>query len=125
FQNIALRKITNAPPFVSNLTLHNDLRKTTVLDEAKCYYKRFHTKLPLHPNPLIKKLSTLSIPGNPPRRLKRRCITSRNNAPISNYGGGFRCKSEYPRCIIEPSMISVFSVKRSKKAILKRKTNKC
>ncbi|KAF0750061.1 Uncharacterized protein FWK35_00025260 [Aphis craccivora] len=23
-------------------------------------------------------------------------ITSRNNAPISNYGGGFRCKSDYP-----------------------------
>ncbi|KAE9524427.1 hypothetical protein AGLY_015148 [Aphis glycines] len=28
-------------------------------------------------------------------------ITSRNNAPISNYGGGFRCKSEYPWCIIK------------------------
>ncbi|KAF0750376.1 Uncharacterized protein FWK35_00029776 [Aphis craccivora] len=28
-------------------------------------------------------------------------ITSRNNAIISNYGGGFRCKSEYPWCIIE------------------------
>ncbi|KAF0769056.1 Uncharacterized protein FWK35_00009762 [Aphis craccivora] len=28
-------------------------------------------------------------------------ITSRNNAPISNYGGSFRCKSEYPWCIIE------------------------
>ncbi|KAF0760909.1 Uncharacterized protein FWK35_00009786 [Aphis craccivora] len=28
-------------------------------------------------------------------------ITSRNNAPISNYGGGFRCKNEYPWCIIE------------------------
>ncbi|KAF0763151.1 Uncharacterized protein FWK35_00034755, partial [Aphis craccivora] len=27
-------------------------------------------------------------------------ITSRNNAPISNYGGGFRCKSEYPWYII-------------------------
>ncbi|KAF0762272.1 Uncharacterized protein FWK35_00002811 [Aphis craccivora] len=27
-------------------------------------------------------------------------ITSRNNAPISNYGDGFRCKSEYPWCII-------------------------
>ncbi|KAF0713166.1 Uncharacterized protein FWK35_00024538 [Aphis craccivora] len=27
--------------------------------------------------------------------------TIRNNAPISNYGGGFRCKSEYPWCIIE------------------------
>ncbi|KAF0743164.1 Uncharacterized protein FWK35_00034781, partial [Aphis craccivora] len=25
----------------------------------------------------------------------------RNKAPISNYGGGFRCKSEYPWCIIE------------------------
>ncbi|KAF0747979.1 Uncharacterized protein FWK35_00026000 [Aphis craccivora] len=28
-------------------------------------------------------------------------ITSRNNAPISNFEGGFRCKSEYPWCIIE------------------------
>ncbi|KAF0760719.1 Uncharacterized protein FWK35_00010454 [Aphis craccivora] len=28
-------------------------------------------------------------------------ITNRNNAPISNFGGGFRCKSEYPWCIIE------------------------
>ncbi|KAF0688711.1 Uncharacterized protein FWK35_00038182 [Aphis craccivora] len=27
-------------------------------------------------------------------------ITSRNNASISNFGGGFRCKSEYPWCII-------------------------
>ncbi|KAF0769770.1 Uncharacterized protein FWK35_00015760 [Aphis craccivora] len=26
-------------------------------------------------------------------------ITSRNNAPISNFGGGFCCKSEYPWCI--------------------------
>ncbi|KAF0748492.1 Uncharacterized protein FWK35_00020735, partial [Aphis craccivora] len=25
----------------------------------------------------------------------------RNNAPTSNFGGGFRCKSEYPWCIIE------------------------
>ncbi|KAF0765858.1 glutamate receptor ionotropic, NMDA 3A-like [Aphis craccivora] len=28
-------------------------------------------------------------------------ITSRNNAPISNFGGGFQYKSEYPWCIIE------------------------
>ncbi|KAF0751226.1 sideroflexin-2-like [Aphis craccivora] len=28
-------------------------------------------------------------------------ITSRNNAPISNFGGGFRWKSEYIWCIIE------------------------
>ena len=28
-------------------------------------------------------------------------ITSQNNAPNSNYGGGVRCKSEYTWCIIE------------------------
>ncbi|KAF0770718.1 Uncharacterized protein FWK35_00008485 [Aphis craccivora] len=28
-------------------------------------------------------------------------ITSRNNVPISNFGGGFRCISEYTWCIIE------------------------
>ncbi|KAF0734273.1 Uncharacterized protein FWK35_00034448, partial [Aphis craccivora] len=29
-------------------------------------------------------------------------ITSRNNnAPISNFEGGFRCKNEYPWCIID------------------------
>ncbi|KAF0756206.1 Uncharacterized protein FWK35_00018795 [Aphis craccivora] len=28
-------------------------------------------------------------------------ITSRNNASISNFGGGFRWKSEYPWCIIK------------------------
>ncbi|KAF0767802.1 Uncharacterized protein FWK35_00029048, partial [Aphis craccivora] len=27
-------------------------------------------------------------------------ITSRNNVPILNFGGGFQCKSEYPWCII-------------------------
>ncbi|KAF0772606.1 Uncharacterized protein FWK35_00006415 [Aphis craccivora] len=31
-------------------------------------------------------------------------IISRNNAPISNFGGGFRCKSEYPLCMIEVKM---------------------
>ncbi|KAF0713237.1 Uncharacterized protein FWK35_00031613, partial [Aphis craccivora] len=28
-------------------------------------------------------------------------ITSRNNAPISNFGDGFRYKNEYPWCIIK------------------------
>ncbi|KAF0755023.1 Uncharacterized protein FWK35_00007090, partial [Aphis craccivora] len=32
-------------------------------------------------------------------------ITSQNNVPISNYGGGFRCKNEYPWCIIEVKSI--------------------
>ncbi|KAE9522819.1 hypothetical protein AGLY_016781, partial [Aphis glycines] len=42
-------------------------------------------------------------------------ITSRNNAPISNYGGGFRCKSEYPWCIVE--------VKIFKKIVKNKKKN--
>ncbi|KAF0731996.1 Uncharacterized protein FWK35_00039082 [Aphis craccivora] len=28
-------------------------------------------------------------------------ITSRNNAPISNFEGGLQCKSEYSWCIIQ------------------------
>jgi len=38
FQNIILRKITNAPPFVSNLTLHKGLGIKTVEEEASCYF---------------------------------------------------------------------------------------
>ncbi|KAE9527843.1 hypothetical protein AGLY_012667 [Aphis glycines] len=45
-------------------------------------------------------------------------ITSRNNAPISNYGGGFRCKSEYPWCIIQFKFLRNLS-KTRKFAILK------
>ncbi|KAF0748718.1 Uncharacterized protein FWK35_00016844 [Aphis craccivora] len=43
------------------------------------------------------------IPSSPPgsSQLLQSSITSRNNAPISNFGGGFRSMSEYPWCIIE------------------------
>ncbi|KAL4121499.1 hypothetical protein QTP88_013999 [Uroleucon formosanum] len=71
FQNIAFRKITNAPPFVSNYTLHKDLAMKTVKEEAVDFYKRFHNRLQTHQNPLIKSLYTHTIPGNPRRRLKR------------------------------------------------------
>jgi len=67
----ALRKITNAPPFVSNYTLHKDLSIKTVTEEATRFYKNFHTRLKTHQNPLIKNLSTQTLPGNPRRRLKR------------------------------------------------------
>ncbi|KAF0737863.1 Uncharacterized protein FWK35_00033646, partial [Aphis craccivora] len=45
-------------------------------------------------------------------------ITSRNNAPISNYRGDFRCKSEYPWCIIK--QFSKKSRKTKKKMTEKR-----
>ncbi|KAL4091433.1 hypothetical protein QTP88_026125 [Uroleucon formosanum] len=43
FQNITLRKLLNAPPYVSNLSIQQDLRMNSVKDEAKLYYKRFHS----------------------------------------------------------------------------------
>jgi len=72
FQNIALRKLTNASPYVSNSSLHSDLKLKTIADESKCSYKRFHNHLNNHSNPLIKNLASATIPGNPPRRLKRK-----------------------------------------------------
>ena len=71
FQNIALRKLLNIPFYISNHSIQQDLRLNSVKDEAKLYYKRFHSKLPNHPNPLIKNLAIPSIPGNPVGRLKR------------------------------------------------------
>lgn len=72
FQNITLRKITNAPFFVSNLTLHQDLGIKPVILEASLFYKRFFVRLVNHSNPLIKELYTPTLPGNPQRRLKRK-----------------------------------------------------
>jgi len=44
----------------------------TVNEEAKCFYLRFHKRLQSHKNPLIKNLSSLTLPGNPRHRLKRK-----------------------------------------------------
>ncbi|KAF0748600.1 Uncharacterized protein FWK35_00030858 [Aphis craccivora] len=44
-------------------------------------------------------------------------ITSQNNAPISNNGGGFRCKSEYPWCIIEDKIFK--KIEKNKKKLRK------
>ena len=66
-----LRKITNAPFYVSNQTIHSDLKVPFVLDYAIARYKKFHEKLPSHLNPLVQNLHSLYIPGNPTRRLSR------------------------------------------------------
>jgi len=72
FQNIALRKLMNAPPYASNHTLHTDLKLKTINYEAKIFYKRFYCRLNNHPNQLIKNLTTPTKLGNPPRRFKRK-----------------------------------------------------
>ncbi|KAL4141964.1 hypothetical protein QTP88_004500 [Uroleucon formosanum] len=68
FQNKALRNLLNAPPYVSNHSIRSDLKIPLVHDEAKSYYKRFHLRLPSHPNPLARDLSTLTIPGEDVKR---------------------------------------------------------
>ncbi|KAF0752910.1 Uncharacterized protein FWK35_00018084 [Aphis craccivora] len=64
-QNITFKKLTNAPVFVSNLTLHQDLGIQPVSAEVELFYnKRFFAKLEKHPSPLIKNLHTFTLPGN-------------------------------------------------------------
>lgn len=71
FQNIIHRNITNAPFYVSNSTLRQDLGIRPVITEAKLFYKRYFVILENHPSPLIKKLlRTFSLSGYPQRRLK-------------------------------------------------------
>ncbi|KAF0702081.1 Uncharacterized protein FWK35_00032009 [Aphis craccivora] len=42
-------------------------------------------------------------------------ITSRNNAPISKFKGGFRCNSKYPWCIIEVKILKEIEKNKKKK----------
>lgn len=70
FQNIKLRKITNALPFVSNLTFPKDLGIKTVEEEAAIFYKRFYIRLENHEYSLIKIFYIPTLPGNPNCTLK-------------------------------------------------------
>lgn len=54
FQNITLRKVTNAPIFVFNLTLHQHLGIQLVIAEAELFYKLFFAKLENCTKSLIK-----------------------------------------------------------------------
>ncbi|KAF0764671.1 Uncharacterized protein FWK35_00013762 [Aphis craccivora] len=81
FQNVTSRKIVpKCPPCISNHTLHIDCNLKSIHDEAKRFYKKFHHRLFTHSNPLIKNLSSLTIPGSPPRRRKRNCMVQRSIA---------------------------------------------
>lgn len=72
FQNIALGKLINASPYVSNHTNRTtDLKNKTINKEAK-FYKRFCNRIDSHENPLIQYLASTTVPGNLPRRLKRK-----------------------------------------------------
>ena len=67
YQAKILRIITNAPRFVTNLTLHTDLRIPQVRSVFKQWIEIHRTALESHPNPLIE-----PILAQHNRRLKRR-----------------------------------------------------
>ena len=66
-QSKILRVITNAPWYVSNLTLHEDLKISYVREVIFEKYAKHHRKLETHPNPLLHPLLDIGQP----RRLKR------------------------------------------------------
>jgi retron-type reverse transcriptase len=72
FQNKLLRLITGCPLYVSNLTLHTDLRVPYVTTTIKQLYRRFYDKLGIHDNPIVRDIHSPFLPTNPPRRLRRR-----------------------------------------------------
>jgi len=66
-QSRILRMITNAPRYVSNLTLHEDLKIPYVREVIFEKYAKHHRKLETHLNPLLHPL----LDTGQPRRLKR------------------------------------------------------
>lgn len=59
YQNIVLCRISNAFPYVFNLTLHKNLAMKSVYEGARTHYARFDKILLNHPDPILKDLSTL------------------------------------------------------------------
>ncbi|KAF0766798.1 zinc finger MYM-type protein 6-like, partial [Aphis craccivora] len=57
---------------VSNRTIHQDLNIPSISTLSSHHYNNFHINTFNHPNPLISKLSSGTIPGNPLRCLKRK-----------------------------------------------------
>ncbi|KAF0762103.1 Uncharacterized protein FWK35_00006600 [Aphis craccivora] len=99
-------------PYLINLdSKYDGLEQSKILAQLCSYLILYTNNLKLGIDQFIKLIEQPGIPNNTiitvNSERSEECIdftmiiTSRNNAPISNYGGGFRCKSEYPWCIIE------------------------
>jgi hypothetical protein len=67
-QSKVLRTITNAPWYVSNFTLHNDLQIPFITEEIKKYSTMSYNRLIGHENSYVTELSN---PLNVRRKLKR------------------------------------------------------
>jgi hypothetical protein len=74
-QSKILRKVVDAPFYVTNLTktttIHNDLKVPFVHGLVRIRYKKFLESTIHHPNPLALYLSSNTLLLNPTRHLKR------------------------------------------------------
>lgn len=68
FQSKTLRLITNAPWFVNNNTIHNDLNIPIIKDEIKRFSSNYLNRLSYHPNVLA---ISLLDDSDEVKRLKR------------------------------------------------------
>jgi hypothetical protein len=68
FQSKTLRKLANSPWYISNVTLHNDLRITYVTEVIRTYAKKRKNRTAQNNNQLIRDLFTQPEIG---RRLNR------------------------------------------------------
>lgn len=65
FQSKTLCQITKALFNVSNHTFHKDLNIPFVSSITVTHYKHLHSKIIVHPNPLINELASDNILGDP------------------------------------------------------------
>jgi len=71
FRNKILRTMTNASPYISNHTTRTDLHIPEITETAKILYWKFRNRLQDHSDRRVRNLLANSIPGNPPKRLRR------------------------------------------------------
>jgi hypothetical protein len=57
---------------MTNNALFKNLKTSTVNEIATRHYKKFNSRLHSNQNPLIFRVSSIIIPNNPSRRLKRK-----------------------------------------------------
>ena len=69
FQSKTLRSLWNAPWYVTNETIHRDLKIPTVKDEIHKSRSRYNTRVNNHHNPLVTQLLDMT---DQIRRLKRK-----------------------------------------------------
>ena len=66
FQSKILRLIVNASPYISNHTLHTDLRISKITKTVNLFYSKFRNRLHNHTNPHVKKFLIYLHPWKTP-----------------------------------------------------------